>query len=86
MDFYFDLFAFSHEFIFLHRIGFSHPLLTKLHCFGSLSGGDYPFSLSQIVLRECFKYAHSFHCVEICIEGKLCMLASGNEMYKVHDW
>lgn len=24
--------------------------------------------------------------VEICIEGKLCMLASGNEMYKVHDW
>lgn len=61
------------------------PLQTESYCFLLLDGDD-PFSVSENVLRERGKYAYNFQCVEICIEGKLCMLASGNEMYKVHDW
>lgn len=64
----------------------NYILQTTLRCFSPLFNGDDPFSVSQNVLRERGKYAYNFQCVEICIEGKLCMLASGNEMYKVHDW
>lgn len=64
----------------------SHTSANKIALFCSLFNRDYPFSVSENVLRERCKYAHHFQCVEICIEGKLCMLASGNEMYKVHDW
>lgn len=64
----------------------SHTSANKIALFCSLFNRDDPFSVSQNVLRERGKYAHNSQCVEICIEGKLCMLASGNEMYKVHDW
>lgn len=64
----------------------SQTLANKIALFCSLFNRDDPFSVSENVLRERGKYAHNFQCVEICIEGKLCMPASGNEMYKVHDW
>lgn len=64
----------------------SQTSANKIALFCSLFNRDDPFSVSGNVLRERGKYAHNFQCVEICIEGKLCMLASGNEMFKVHDW
>lgn len=65
----------------------SHTSANKIALFCSLFSGDDPFSVSGNVLRERRQIArHDFQRVEICIEGKLCMLASGNEMYKVHDW